>query len=136
MLGCLFITVLCQEQSDWLKNSLIRSFGIGCWIRRARYKNIFQKKLAVAAVVAHIFKRPMGFFPTYHASPDTKPKIEFSAKFKKKLREIHFVSRNNLVEIEEGLASNPLQCNVFWAEAVGRSENPGDLIKIEFPAKF
>ena len=79
--------------------------------------------------MAHIFKRPMGFFPTYHASPDTKPKIEFSAKFKKKLREIHFVSRNNLVEIEEGLASNP-HCNVFGAGAVGRLENPGAKILI------
>ena len=78
----------------------------------------FQKKTAVAAVVAHIFNPSDGILST---SPDTKPKIEF-LQSSEELREIHFGSRNNLVEIEKGLASNP-HCNVFGA--VGRLENPG-----------
>ena len=81
----------------------------------------FQKKTAVAAVVAHIFNPSDGILST---SPDTKPKIEF-LQSSEELREIHFGSRNNLVEIEKGLASNP-HCNVFGAGAVGRLENPGD----------
>ena len=80
----------------------------------------FQKKTAVAAVVAHIFNPSDGILST---SPDTKPKIEF-LQSSEELREIHFVSRNNLVEIEKGLASNP-HCNVFGAGAVGGLKNPG-----------
>ena len=70
-------------------------------------------------MVAHIFNPSDGILST---SPDTKPKIEF-LQSSEELREIHFGSRNNLVEIEKGLASNP-HCNVFGA--VGRLENPGD----------
>ena len=72
-------------------------------------------------MVAHIFNPSDGILST---SPDTKPKIEF-LQSSEELREIHFGSRNNLVEIEKGLASNP-HCNVFGAGAVGRLENPGD----------
>ena len=69
-------------------------------------------------MVAHIFNPSDGILST---SPDTKPKIEF-LQSSEELREIHFGSRNNLVEIEKGLASNP-HCNVFGAG--GRLENPG-----------
>ena len=80
--------------------------------------DVLPEKPAVAAVVAHIFNPSDGILST---SPDTKPKIEF-LQSSEELREIHFVSRNNLVEIEKGLASNlhSLQC----FRTGGRLENP------------
>ena len=91
----------------------------------------FQKKTAVAAVVAHIFNPSDGILST---SPDTKPKIEF-LQSSEELREIHFVSRNNLVEIEKGLASNLHSLQCFRSRRkVGKSG--GENSKTEFTAKF
>ena len=92
----------------------------------------FQKKTAVAAVVAHIFNPSDGILST--TSPDTKPKIEF-LQSSEELREIHFVSRNNLVEIEKGLASNLHSLQCFRSRRkVGKSG--GENSKTEFTAKF
>ena len=82
-------------------------------------------------MVAHIFNPSDGILST---SPDTKPKIEF-LQSSEELREIHFVSRNNLVEIEKGLASNLHSLQCFRSRRkVGKSG--GENSKIEFTAKF
>ena len=93
----------------------------------------FQKKTAVAAVVAHIFNPSDGILST---SPDTKPKIEF-LQSSEELREIHFVSRNNLVEIEKGLASNLHSLQCFRSRSRRKVEKSGgENSKIEFTANF